>query len=305
MSMYVKGTPDDLSQVISGLQATGKEEKTEEKAVAIASVQKENLQEQETEESNPMAAALRRADKQIKAHTATTKKAKEAKAAQKKLMPPKEIEEGAKEFSHKNPKFPPVGLIELTKKLKDGMTKEEILKVVNEQYANPEDASLALEFLISIAVEDYKETLQLIKSDLNSEISDKREKEVSKKVEAEAAQATLKASEAALKIVQGGDLTKLLEHFMNNPLDAPDIFKTLDSGYGEGMESITKFLLKQCGAEVNKLKDLEDKEDVAHMKNTMALLKKLQAIMGVDKYFKIRNPDAKAAAPKKRKTTVK
>nr|WP_166155373.1 hypothetical protein [Neochlamydia sp. AcF84]NGY94873.1 hypothetical protein [Neochlamydia sp. AcF84] len=281
--------PDGLKQILMGMKEDQASDKLVAKAAIIASEQKAELQEQQSEEKNPLAAALRRSDRQIKAHTSSVKKAKEAKLAQKKLMPPKELEEGAQQFSKRNPQFPPAGLLALTEKLKDGMSKQDILEMIHKEYPNPIEASLALEFLISVALEDFKDTLQVAQVDLNKEIIDKREQEVAHKVETEAKKATQEATEAALKIVQGGDLNKLLDYLMSNPIEATAIYKMLDEGYGKNLKKIESFLLKKCGIEINKLKKLDDKEDVAHMKNTMALLKKLQAIMGVDRYFEIRN----------------
>lgn len=295
-SIYTQGPKDDLAQVISGMQASQQTDRVQEEAAKVADAQKDNLQaQQQDQDGNPLVAAFKKQDKLIKPHTSVVKKSKEAKEGQKKLLPPKEIENTAREFSRKNPQFPPSGLLDLTKKLKDGMSKKEILELVHKEYPDPFDASLALEFLASVALDDYQESIRGVQSDLNKEIIEKREEEVAKKVEAEALKATQDANAAALKVVQGGDLNKLLDHLMSNPLEATAIFKMLDDAYGENLKKTETFLLKGCGVEVNKLKKLKDNEDKAFMKNVMALLKKLQAIIGVDRYFEIRNPAPKEA----------
>jgi hypothetical protein len=298
MSIYMKGNPDDLSKISSGYVEEGTDEKITEKTAVIAAEEEENLQEMQTDErANPLAAAIKKADKQIKVPASALKKTKEGKG-EKRLKPPQEIESGIREFSNKNPKFTPDKLRNLLDKLKDGMSKEEILKLVREEYPNPMDASQALEFLASISLEDYKEGIQSVQMALNKEIIDKREEEVAKKVETEAALATTAASAAAVQIAGGGDLNQLLEHFiLNSKMEATAIAKIIQDAFGDNQDKIYAFLLKKCGAEIkkcgveiNKLRELKDHHDEdAFMKNAMPLLRKLQAIKWVSSYFKIRN----------------
>lgn len=303
-SIYNRGVGDDLSQVTKALtEDTVQDKKTAELAVKV-SAQKENLQDQQ-DDANPMAIALKKSDKQIKPHTATVKKSKEAKAGQTKLLRKEIIDDTADQFARNHSQYRAVDLKTLIKeKLKDGMTQQEILDLIQE-YPNP---SLVLEFLISVTEGAYKELMKSVQAILDKEVketTDKREAEVAKEVEAAAAQATKDASEAALRIVQGGDLKKLLEHLTVNPLEATAIFKMLDEGYGQNLKKIETYLLKGCGTVVNKLKNIQDNENAAHMKNAMSLLKKLQAIIGVDRYFEIRNPAPKAESSTQPKADLK
>ncbi|MBN9379010.1 MAG: hypothetical protein BGO14_02640 [Chlamydiales bacterium 38-26] len=291
--------PEGLAQVLKGMIENQEADRANESAIRL-SEQKNNLEEQETT-ANPLAAALKKQNKPVtKARVKKVEENKESKEATKKnLLSEEKIKDAAQEFGRRYPQLNSDKLKGLADKLKDGMSKEEILKLVHEEYPNSFEAGLALEFLMSVAVDDYKNMIQTVQVDLNQEIIDKREKEVAAKVEAEATQAALEANEVALRLVQGGgDPRKLLEHLMATPtVDAPSLFKLLDDAYGskEGGKNLKKielFLMKNCGAQINELKKLEDKEDIAHIKNAMLLLKKLQAILFVDKYFEGRNPRA-------------
>lgn len=283
--------PDGLQQIIAGMQEDQASDKIANKAIAIAADQKANLQEETTEESNPLASALKRQGDKVRPQTSAVKKSKEAKESKKKLMP---LEDASKEFSQKNPQFSPDALKGLADKIKDGMSQKEILELIKRDFPKPEDTQLALQFLISVALGDFKELLQLVEVDFNKEIHNKREEEVAKKVELEAVKASEEASAAGLKIVQGGDLNKIFDHLLNNPLQASDIFKMLNEGYGgKNLKKVELWLLKKCGSEIKELNlDSGEKENIAEMKNTMTVLRKLQSLLGVDKYFEARNPMA-------------
>ena len=302
MSAYgIQGNkPDDLTSVITGLVAAKATEGLVEKQAEVAAKQDANLQAALTDErDNPLAGLAKKLDKQIKASPSTIKKAKEAKESRKKLIPVDEISGEAQKFKGNNPQFQSNAetLERLAKhELKEGMSFTEIRDLIRKIFPDPIQASLALNFLISISLDDYKEIMVAAQLTLNKEIFDKREEEVAKKIEAEAAQAVQASSAKAIKIIQEGDgtenLKKLLEHFMSNPVEASAIFRVLDDTYGqkgeENLKKIELYLLKACGKEVTKLKDLEAPEDKAHMKNAIRLLKGLQAIIYVDRYFEFR-----------------
>lgn len=298
-SIYAQSKPDDLSQVIASMQADAVQEKTQEAAAAKVAAQKDNLQDQQ-DDGNPLAAALKGRDKKITPHTATVKKAKETKEGQKKILPPKEI---AEEFTRKNPQFNSDRLVKLTEKLKDGMTKQQILALIHEEYPNPIEASLVLDFLVTVSYAEYKEFLQSIQTEMTSEIFTKRQEEVAKKVEAEAVRAAQEASEAGLKIAQQGNLHELYEFLVANPsLEAPAIYKMLDDGYGEKMMEIEKFLINETGTEQHKLKTLKDDLDKNRLVVVLISSRKILANVGVDIYFEKRNPPdkpEKAAKPQK------
>lgn len=284
--MNVKGMPDNLAQVSAGMIQTG-QEAIKDRAAQLSAIQQDNQQAQLTDDNrdSPVAAASKNLDKKIKPNV--TAKTKQSKSTSKQLLPVKELEEKTQNFSNNNPKlFPRNKLEDLINKLKDGMTKEDILELI----PDPMEATLALEFLISITTDDLQKNLQSIQNEINQEIFSKREDEVSGKIAAEAAEVTQEATVAALQIVQGGDLNKLLDHLMINPLEAPAVYKMLDDAFGNKLKKIELFLLKKCSDEIKDLKELDDGENIARMKVAMRLLKMIQAIMGVDRYFEIRNP---------------
>lgn len=291
---------DNLSKVLA--EATLKDAAVEEEQRDVAIAKNQIPSPQEAAEDASFATYMKRIkDEKIKPHSSTEKAAKDKKAAQTKLMPPEAIEKEAQSFSKKNPQFPTSKLVALTAKLqllKDGKSREDILKLLQEEYPNPIDANLALEFLISISLDDYKAFLGTIQSPLTEEMK-QREEEVSKKFKDEAVQATKEANEAALRLVQGGDLDKLIEHLMLNPLEATAIFKMLDEGFGKNSKKIELFIMKKCGEEVKQLK-LDDKESIAEMKVAMRLLKIMQAIRGVKRYFAFRNQESKVGERKQR-----
>lgn len=298
MSIPIKGYADDAPAGI-GTSFVSEAQKDDALEVTARIAENEETSKQDDlDEANPLVAAFRNFDKKIQAHTASKLKAKEAKTAQKKLIPLDEIKDGAQKFKNSNPQFlfDTNKLLEFAKKLPNNATHEEILKVIHEEFPDPIQANLAWKFVESIGLYN-KETIEAFNEILNEEVVeslDKREEEVAKKVEAEAVAINQEATALSLQIVQGGDLNKLLDHLMINPLEAPVIFKMLDDAYGKDLKKIEYYLLKKCGLEVNKLVVLEDSEDIAHMKNATALIKKLQAIIWVDRFFENRNKPEQA-----------
>lgn len=318
-----KSRTDDITQMTTGQVEEATKAKTAAKVAEIASEQAELLEAQ-LDTKNPLA-IVNKLQKKVTAFSATIKKAKETKAAAKMLIPVKEIESSAQKFKRDNPKFSadPSKLkdlvAEITERLKskEGISFEDILEIIKKAFPGSlDDASAALNFIVSLGM--FEETdLVPLQMTLNKEINDQRAQQVTQKSEEEVAEVIRDTSATALKIVEGGDLKKLLEHLMNNPIEATAIFKILDDAYGQDRQSlevkdkkrmrsggsdlkkIELFLLKGCGVQVNKIREITDKEDIAHMKNVISLLKSLQAIIGVDRYFENRNKDVPDAKQRK------
>ena len=300
MSMYVKGSGDDALAGIAASFVKEAQMDDAEQVTAMIAENQETSKQDEQDETNPLVAAFRNIDKKLQPHTSSKLKAKEAKTAQKKLLPVKDVQDGAQKFKNNNPQFlyDAKKLIDFAKKLPENATHEDILKIIHQEFPDPIQANLAWKFVESIGLYG-KEIIDAFNGILNEEVVaslDKREEEVAKKVEAEAVALNQETAAISLQIVQGGDLNKLLEHLMINPLEAPAIFKMLDDAYGKDLKKIESYLLKKCGLEVNKLVVLEDSEDIAHMKNATTLIKKLQAIIWVDRFFENRNKPEQANA---------
>lgn len=305
MEISIKGTPDDdLKLFNAGQKEEVQLEKTEERTAAIAGAQKENLQEQETETSNPLVASLKKFWNKIKPHTATVKKAKEEKAALRKLIAPDKLKSGAEEFSRKNPQFQVTKLMDLADKIKN-LPKEKILELLRKEYPDPMDASYALAFLSSVFESDAdKRDVQSIQEILNKDIVEKPKEERAKKLEAEAKTlATKESNEQALKMLKGGDLNNYLENLITYQGDAPAIGLMLSNSYKEeDMKKITYNLLSRLGRKIDKIRNIHhDPENCAELKAIMPLVRKLQSLLVLVKFFEDRNRPAKAAKVPKQK----
>lgn len=295
-----KPQPDALSQVAAGMIEDQQSDNLVEAGAKIAEAQDSMFAElRETPQNVLIKSKL---DQKIKPHTATVDKAKKAKEAQVKLMPPDKLEDAADSFSNsrQNPKFTKEKLLELTEKLKGlkSFTKKDILSLIQNEFPDFKDAGLALDFLASVSLEDFKELMIATKEDLKAaegdhhiETQKQREAEVSKKVEADAAEA-IKNSEGAIKVAQAGDLNELGEYLSDHPMDAPQLYKVLNDSYGDQLQKMTKALMKRFGGEIRKL-GVDDKEDKAHMKNATTLLQNVRAVYFVERYFELRNPPEK------------
>lgn len=299
----IRGTPDDdLTTFVQGLTEKAQLE-TKERAAELTAIQQDNLQEQETEEKNPLAAAFKKFSNKIKPHSTTVKKAKEAKAAQRKLIPVDKLDSSAKEFARKNPQFIPARLLDLADKISKGLPKEDILKFIKSEYPDPMDASLALAFLSAVIVEDQdKIDVQSIQKVLNQEIIDKPKEDRAKKLdEEEKTIATKEATETALKQLEGGNFNKYLEHLLAYPGEAPSIGINIYGAYRENTEKALLNLLSRLGRKIDKLKDITSKEDSAEIRNLLPLVRKLQSVINLIRFFKVRNRPSKLDGAAKQK----
>lgn len=308
-SIDTRGSTDDLTLVGASFVEGEQIDKLEERGAQIAAEQDDALQALQTDErGNPTVTELKKRDKPLKT---LEKRVKEGKGTEKKLFRDLDaIQDGVKEFLNKYPQFlaekrlskdklaEQLGaflteLEEFINKLADGLSNKILLDFINKKYPNPIDAGLVMEFLHSVTQDNLKQAVESIQKTLKiTDYTQKRDAEVSEVVKTNAEQAAKGVSAEALRIVQGGDLNKLLEHLKGSPLLAPEIFNMLDGPYHdyEKLRAVEAYLIKACGKEMRD-QGLKDEEDKSHMTNVWALKNKIQALSNVDIYFAIRNPE--------------
>lgn len=318
-SIYKDAAVDSISQFNAAQAAEAKEDIQEAFSQTVGQAQDEKLEDQFDEARNPTAAAFRSAQKNsIK----VPKKKEELKGEKKGTFRSIEaIKNGIEDFFNKNPQFLanvklkknkildelPQLTVELEKGLAEGWPKEKILTFIQEKYPDPINASLVLQILVSLFEGDNKNILASIWEAVNTSYINAPREEADAKAKAEAEQATKKATLdvtlQAFKIVQDGDLDKLLDHFKSYPIEATEIFKVLNGPYDdlEKLKPVEKYLIRKLGEEIAQIgKDglkkagSIDGEDRSHLTNAWTLERKLVALSSIDNYFAKRNPAPKA-----------
>ena len=284
VSMYKQQDLSALTAMVKDVQASESQANANDARIAARELQVAQKQE-ENDPNNQFLQMSKKNNEKIKPHSSTVKKAKEKAEAKLKLMPPGQL----KDFLSKNPQFK--RFESLVPKLKDGMSKKDILDLVNAEYPNSEDAQLAFEFLSQIAKDEFKETVNMAFDAFHDQVSNKREKEYTKKIEEELKASQAVSEESARLAKTSGTLeeqVKFAEHLIANPIEAGNLFKLIDDN-NPNVIPVYKTLIHIFGKKINRLKELDDKDNVVEMKGVIAALQKTKALLWIEKTFEIRN----------------
>jgi type III secretion protein W len=256
---------------------------------AMKEVQKETTQELRAEQNssalsfkeaseevtNPFAAryATKRTD--IKSRSDRLNKMLKAQKMGK-MLPIERIRDSASRFQQRNPELKSKVLEMLRDKIKEGDSKEDVLKTLKEFY---EDVSLmdeALEFLLETTEGDLAKVVQEAKNEINQQFG--REIVAGRNVSDDARAAEGKGI---------GDATNLRDMYRDitgNPRDSTTMFEELSKKYSfKELKAVIDFLLHSLGSDL-KAKGPSIPHGLLH--NLMTETRSLQAILGVYRFFR-------------------
>ncbi len=208
-----------------------------------------------------------------------TPKEEEAKEkAQEKILSVRKIEETAERLNKKNPEMHTRSLLLLRSQLKASDTKEEILEKVLEMYTDHALADDAFDFLIDTTDGELARQVALAKEALNARHG--------KEIRAGRNIANQTSEFAAKGLGTSQQLRAVYKEVTGNPRDANGLFEELSSNFTyDKMKTLIDFLLSSLGSD---LKSKGPSIDRGELHRLLSETRKLQAILGIFRFFKSR-----------------
>ncbi len=260
---------------LEAMKQVAKEEQQELGAEQITS--SKALQEGLEESVNPFA-RLQRTQKSIKNSRARFTKAQKAGDRPEQLSKIKNISEFAQQFQQRNPELKASVLVRFRELLKPDMTKDDLLKLLNDYYPDVTLADEVLDFLAQTTEGDMAKIVQEAKEALQERSG--REITAGRNIGTHAREAAEKGL---------GSPTNLRDMYRNitgNPRDSSTLFQELSQQYAfKELKKVVDFLLHSLGAD---LKSKGPSIPRGQLHRLLSETRSLQAILGVYRFFKLR-----------------
>lgn len=249
-------------------------ETAKELAAEMLSAAKD-FKESTTEMVNPFAARFATKEKEIKARQPRIKELMKTKAGETHLLPPREIKEWAEQFQKQNRELKSAVLELLTKRIKPGDKKDDILKTIREFYPDVTLADQALEFLLAVTTgnlkEEVKEALAEFRKDNERQIN--AGKNISDQV----------YNPEYANLGTPTNMRDLYRDITGNPRDSVTLFEQLSTQYSYSqLKPVLGFLLSSLGADMKSKGPSIPRAELARL---ITETKSLQAILGVYRFF--------------------
>lgn len=227
---------------------------------------------------NPFAAKYANRKKKVETPKTRIQKMLEAGEKPTKLLPIELIKDQADQFQRRNPELKASVLTLLRQYIKPGDSKEEILKKIQEFYADPSLADEALEFLLETTDGELAKQCKEAKDDLNAERG--REIVSGRNVSVQARAASEKGLGTTTQ------MRDLYREITGNPRDSNALFTELSRKYAfKDLKKVTDFLLHSLGAD---MKAKGPSIEPGQLHRLFTETRSLQAIIGVYRFFRLR-----------------
>ncbi len=188
------------------------------------------------------------------------------------------LEEVSEQFSRKNPELQTRSLLLLRARIGQKDTREEILRKVLEMYPDYSLADEALDFLLETTDGGLASEVRAAKEELNALHG--REVKAGRNI----AQQAREFSQAGLGTPTG--LRNLYREVTGNPRDSNTLFNELTTKFNfDKMKTVIDFLLHSMGGD---LKSKGPSIDRGELHRLLSEARKLQAILGIFRFFKSR-----------------
>jgi len=228
--------------------------------------------------NNPLAGRVKQQEKKTLEDCKVRIKKSELDRTEKRLIPQQDLKETAERFSKRNQEFKPQILQLLADKIKDCKTKEDILKIVNQFYADPTIADDALDFLLEVSQGDLNTLVRDAKEAHTAEKG--REIQAGRNIQAE----VMKATEQ--KLGAPTTLRDLYREITGNPREPVALFMELSDRYAyKDMRKVLAFLFHSLGTD---LKSQGPSIAPGMLFRLLSEVRSLQSILGVYQFFKQR-----------------
>jgi type III secretion protein W len=273
----ISGQPQ-VNKTIAAMQEVAADEQVENNAEQITS--QKSLANEQSEMVNPFASKFASKKEEIKAPKTRIQQLLESEGAEKgeKILPLEHIKDQADQFNKRNQELNPETLALLREQIKEGDSKEDILKKLAEFYSDPSLADEALEFL-----------LQTTDGELFNAVKDAKE-QFTEQFGREIAAGRNIAEQARLAAEKGlgtpTSLRDLYSEITGNPRDSGTLFEELSAKYTfKELKKVVDFLLHSLGADM-KSKGSSIPRGMLH--RLLTETRSLQAILGVYRFFRQR-----------------
>lgn len=269
----MSGDLDKVNQV--ALQQKQAEVK-ESRAMARQESATESFTESCEEVFNPWAADSYK--KQMRALEDRQKDVKELVKELKATTATSSLDDAALRFQQKNPELNARSLIRLLQSLKDGDTKEEIIKKLLDFFPDKSIADDALDFLYENTEGNLKETLKEAKESFNKQFG--REIVAGKNI------ATTAREFAKQGLGTTNNLRDLYRDITGNPRTPSILFTELSKSYNfQQLKNVIQFLLHSLGSDLRSKGPSIDRGELTRL---FTETRSLQAILGVYRFFQSR-----------------
>lgn len=228
--------------------------------------------------NNPLAARIKQQDKKTLEECRVRIKKTEHEKVDRRLIPLQDLKDTAERFSKRNQEFKAPILQLLADKVKDCKTKEDVLKVLSQFYADPTIADDALEFLMEVTTGDLNAMVREAKETHVAERG--REIQAGRNIQEE----VMKAS--GQKLGTPTSLRDLYREITGNPREPVALFIELSDRYAyKDMRKVLAFLFHSLGTD---LKSQGPSIAPGMLFRLLSEVRSLQAILGVYQFFKQR-----------------
>lgn len=260
---------------LNAMQEVAKDEQQEMRAEQLSS--KQSFMQSQEEAINPFAAKFATKQKDLKEQIPRLRKTKETDEAEEKVgMPDELIKDSADQFERRNPELKANTLTILREQVKEGDTKEDILRKLSEFYHDPSLADEALEFLLKTTTGELQETVKEAKEEFDKLHG--REITAGRNISAQANEAAGKGLGTA------ESLRDMYRDITGNPRDSTTLFDELSQKYQfKDLKPVIDFMLHSLGADM-KAKGPSIPRGLLHRLITET--RSLQAILGVYRFFR-------------------
>jgi type III secretion protein W len=227
---------------------------------------------------NPFAMARRFQDIETRTRRKGREEELDKTEKDKKIIEIRRLEAISQQYQQENEELQAAQLLLLKGRIKEGDTREEILKKVLASYPDFSLADEALDFLIETSEGELAQKIRQAKEDLNIRFG--RETRAGRNIGPQARA----FAQAGLDNASG--LRDMYRDITGNPRDASTLFAELSTKYSfEKMKSVIEFLLQSLG---NDLRSKGPSISRAELHRLMTDTRSMQAILGVYRFFKSR-----------------
>lgn len=230
------------------------------------------------QEGNPLAAALKKKDKSLKASKSRVQKMLESGEKAEKLLPIAHLKSLADQFQRRNPELRANVLLLLRESISPDDSKETILKKLFEFYSDVSLADEALEYLLETTEGELARKIREVKEELLATRG--REIIAGKNIHLQARQAAEKG------LGTPSSMREMYRDITGSAREAPVLFDELAKKYAfKDLKKVIDFLLHSLGAD---MKSKGPSIDPGELHRLFSETRTLQAILGVYRFFRSR-----------------
>jgi len=234
-----------------------------------------DFKESTTEMVNPFAARFATKQKELKAREPRIKELMKARAGDSHLLPPRQIKEWAEQFQKQNRELKSAVLELLSKRIKAGDKKDDILKTIREFYSDVTLADQALEFLLAVTTGDLKEEVKEALTEFRKD--NERQINAGKNITEQV------YSPQYASLGTPSNMRDLYRDITGNPRDSVTLFEQLSTQYPYSqLKPVLGFLLSSLGSDMKSKGPSIPRAELARL---ITETKSLQAILGVYRFF--------------------